>query len=156
MIIKTPNIFFLTCGNSEGFSLLNAFDGALLNSGIGDMNLVRLSSILPPYCQEVEKINIPYGSLVPTAYASITSDIPGDIISSAVAVGVSEDPNLASLIMEYSARADKETVEIQVRKMAEEGMKFRNRNIKEIKSISATHKVISYGATFAAVILWSN
>ena len=41
MIIKTPTKFFLVKGSSEGFSLLNAFDGALLASGVGDTNLVK-------------------------------------------------------------------------------------------------------------------
>jgi len=156
MIIKTPTKFFLVSGSSEGFSLLNAFDGALLASGVGDTNLVRMSSILPPRCIEIvpKPISLPQGALVPVAYASLTSDISGTIISSAVAIGIPENPDLAGLIMEYSARADKETVETQVRKMVEEGMKTRNREIKDIKSISATFNVTTFGATFAGVVLW--
>lgn len=155
MIINTPTKFFIVRGYSEGYSLLNAFDGALLSSGIGDTNLVRMSSILPPKCEEITRIQLPQGSLVPVAYASITSDIPGEIISSAVAIGIPENSSLAGLIMEYSAKSDNETVEKQVRRMVEEGMKVRDRKIKEIKSVSATYKVIKYGATFAAVVLWN-
>jgi len=49
--------------------------------------------------------SLPAGSLVPTAYASITSDIPGEIIASAVAVALPEKPDYPGLIMEYSAGA---------------------------------------------------
>src|SRR5206468_7432297 len=37
-----------TAGNAEGSTPLNAFDNALLAAGIGNINLVRISSILPP------------------------------------------------------------------------------------------------------------
>ncbi len=156
MIIKTPTKFFLVSGSSDGFSLLNAFDGALLASGVGDTNLVRMSSILPPGCEEIKPrpVSLPQGALVPTAYASIYSDVPGEVISSAVAIGIPKDPNLAGLIMEYSARAEEKVVAEQVKKMAEKGMELRNRPIKEIMSISATYRVVTIGAVFAGVVLW--
>jgi arginine decarboxylase len=139
-----------------GFSLLNAFDGALLASGVGDTNLVRMSSILPPGCVEASPppVPLPQGALVPVAYASINSDVPGEVISAAVAIGIPEDPSLAGLIMEYSAKAEERVVLEQVRKMAEKGMELRKRPIKEIKSISASFKVNTIGAAFAGVVLW--
>lgn len=69
MIIKTPTKFFLVSGSSEGYSLLNAFDGALIASGVGDTNLVKMSSILPPGCVEINPppVPMPQGALVPVA-----------------------------------------------------------------------------------------
>ena len=156
MIIKTPTKFFLVSGSSEGFSLLNAFDGALLASGVGDTNLVRMSSILPPGCEEIKPapVPLPQGALVPTAYASIYSDVPGETISAAVAIGIPKDSSRAGLIMEYSARAEEKVVLEQVKKMAEKGMEVRKREMKEIMAISATYKVVAIGAVFAAVVLW--
>jgi arginine decarboxylase len=156
VIIKTPTKFFLVRGSSEGFSLLNAFDGALLASGVGDTNLVRMSSILPPGSEEVKPapVPMPQGALVPTAYASLYSDVPGEVISAAVAIGIPKDVNRAGLIMEYSARAKEVVVVEQVKKMVEKGMEMRNRAIKEIMAISATHKVVTIGAVFAGVVLW--
>ena len=156
MIVRTPTKFFLVSGSSDGFSLLNAFDGALLASGVGDTNLVRMSSILPPGCTEIKPwpTSLPQGALVPVAYASITSDVPGEVISAAVAIGIPEDASLAGLIMEYSARADEAAVRSQVIKMAEKGMEVRKRPIREIMSISSTFRVESVGAAFAGVVLW--
>jgi arginine decarboxylase len=156
VIIKTPTKFFLVKGSSEGFSLLNAFDGALLVSGVGDTNLVRMSSILPPGCEEIKPapVPLPQGALVPTAYASLYSDVPGEVISAAVAIGIPKDTNRAGLIMEYSARAEEKVVLEQVKKMAVKGMELRNRAIKDIMAISATCKIVSIGAVFAAVVLW--
>jgi arginine decarboxylase len=156
MIIKTPTKFFLVSGSSEGFSLLNAFDGALLASGVGDTNLVKMSSILPPGCQEIKPppVPMPQGALVPTAYASLYSDIRGEVISAAVAIGIPEDANRAGLIMEYSARAEESLVVEQVKKMVQKGMELRKRPIKDIMAISATYKVVAIGAVFAGVVLW--
>ena len=156
VIIKTPTKFFLVSGSSEGFSLLNAFDGALLDSGVGDTNLVKMSSILPPGCQEMNPrpVAMPQGALVPVAYASLCSDVSGEVISAAVAIGVPKDENRAGLIMEYSARAEESVVVEQVKKMVEKGMELRNRAIKEIMAISATYRVAGIGAVFAGVVLW--
>jgi arginine decarboxylase len=156
VIIKTPTKFFLVSGSSGGFSLLNAFDGALLASGVGDTNLVRMSSILPPGCKEVKPapVPMPQGALVPVAYAALNSDVPGEVISAAVAIGIPKDGNRAGLIMEYSAKAEENVVLKQVKKMVEKGMEMRDRAIKEIMSISATYKVVDIGAVFAAVVLW--
>ncbi len=154
MIIKTPTHYFMVSGASEGFSSLNAFDGALLRAGIGDTNLVKMSSIVPPRCQLISPVPLPPGSLVPTAYASITSDVPGETIASAVAVALPKEPQYAGLIMEYSARGSKAEIEETVRRMAMEGMKLREREIKELKSIAIELKVQKVGATFAAVVLW--
>jgi len=154
VIIKTPTHYFLVFGASEGFTPLNAFDGALLSAGIGDTNLVKMSSIVPPHCKLVSPVPLPAGSLVPTAYASITSDVSGEIISSAVAVALPKEPHFPGLIMEYTARGTKAEIEERVRRMALEGMKLREREIKELKSIAVEHKVQKVGATLAAVVLW--
>lgn len=157
VIIKTPTKFYLVSGSSDGFTLLNAFDGALVASGVGDTNLVKMSSILPPGCEKMNPrpVQLPQGALVPVAYASLCSDVPGEVISSAVAIGIPKDEDRAGLIMEYSAKAEQSIVENQVRKMVEKGMEMRNRAIKEIMSISATYEVIDIGAVFAGVVLWN-
>ncbi len=37
----------ITSGRAEGPTKLNAFDNALLDAKIGDVNLIKVSSILP-------------------------------------------------------------------------------------------------------------
>jgi arginine decarboxylase len=154
MIIKTPVKYFMTTGISEGYTTLNAFDGALMDAGIGNTNLVKMSSICPPHCAEVNRISIPHGSLVPVAYAEITSDNMGETIAAGVAIAFPDDEDHAGLIMEYSAHEPVKTVEQKVRRMAEEGMKMRGKTIREIKSVAAEHRVDKCGCAFAAVVLW--
>ncbi|NMB16013.1 MAG: pyruvoyl-dependent arginine decarboxylase, partial [Firmicutes bacterium] len=50
-MLPTPEKFTLVAGGSEGPTGLNAFDNALLAAGLGNLNLVRVSSILPPGAQ---------------------------------------------------------------------------------------------------------
>ena len=47
-----PTSFFFCSGSAEAVSPLNAFDAALLAAGIGNTNLVKISSIVPPGCEE--------------------------------------------------------------------------------------------------------
>jgi arginine decarboxylase len=156
VIFKTPTEYFLASGVSEGYTPLNAFDGALLQAGIGNTNIVRMSSIVPPHCTLVTPITLPPGTLVPAAYAAITSDVPGEVISAGVAVALPEDENQNGLIMEYSAQGERRQIEEIVRNMAVEGMMLRGWEIKDLKSIAVEYKVENIGAALAAVVLWSS
>jgi len=156
MMVKTPNVFCLVKGAAEGNTRLNAFDNALLEAGVGDTNLMRMSSILPPSAMEVSvgQLNLPKGGLIPLAYATIDGVTPGRLISSAVAVGIPEDPQEPGVIMEFEDHASLDTVESIVQKMVEDAFEYRKRKLKEIKSIGIEHKVVRTGATFAAAVLW--
>jgi arginine decarboxylase len=151
-----PTEYFLASGVSEGYTPLNAFDGALLQAGIGNTNIVRMSSIVPPRCTLVAPITLPPGALVPAAYAAITSEAPGEVISAGVAVALPEDENQNGLIMEYSAQGERRQIEEIVRNMAVEGMMLRGWEIKDLKSIAVEYKVENIGAALAAVVLWSS
>jgi arginine decarboxylase len=154
MIGIIPKHFFLTSGSGEASTELNAFDAALLDAKIGDTNLVKMSSILPPRAEEIEPYELPKGSLVPLAYGDRVSSEPGTIISASVAVGIPVDPSDAGLIMECSRIGEAGPCEVAVREMVREGMEvIRGIRIREIKSISATLTVRRVGAVFAAVVL---
>lgn len=156
MIIKTPTTHTFVTGSSEGYTPLNAFDGALLAAGVGNTNLVKMSSIVPPGTKEVPvaALKLPPGALVPIAYAAMESDIPGSMICAAVAAAWPVENDRPGLIMEYHAHGHREDAEAVVRRMAEEGMKKRGWAIREIRSAAIDHKVEKIGAAFAAVVLW--
>ena len=154
MIFKIPTQYFLVSGASDGYTPLNAFDGALLQAGIGNTNIVKMSSIVPPHCQRISPILLPPGALVPAAYAAITSDVPGEIITAGVAVALPEDEDHNGLIMEYSAKGDGRKIEEIVRNMAIEGMKLRRWKIKDLQTVISEYQVKRIGATLAAVVLW--
>ena len=156
MMVNTPNIYCLVKGASEGRTRLNAFDNALLNAGVGDTNLMRMSSILPPDAGErnISDIELPAGGLIPLAYAHIDSTTPGRYISSAIAVGIPEDDSQPGVIMEFEDHSRLTNVEEIVRQMVVDAFDYRKRALKEIKSIGIEHKVENCAATFAAAVLW--
>ncbi|MEX0647831.1 MAG: arginine decarboxylase, pyruvoyl-dependent [Balneolaceae bacterium] len=156
MMVNTPNSYCLVKGSAEGRTRLNAFDKALLEAGVGDTNLMRMSSILPPAAKEisVNELILPKGGLIPLAYASIDGTTPGRMISAAIAVGIPEDDKEPGVIMEFEDHASLDTVEAIVRQMVIDGFEYRNRKLKEIKSTGIEHKIERCGAVFAAAVLW--
>lgn len=157
MLIGIPTTHTLVTGASEGFTPLNAFDGALLDAGIGNTNLIKMSSIIPPRSRAIgiDQLRVPPGALVPTAYAAMESDIPGSIICAAIAAGWSDNEDDPGLIMEYRAQGHREDAEAIVRSMTEEGLKMRGWKLAHIESVSIQHRVEKIGAVFAGIVLWS-
>ncbi len=155
-MVETPNVYCLVSGSAEGNTRLNAFDNALLEAGVGDTNLMRMSSICPPGAKEVSRddIELPAGGLIPLAYAHIDSNTPQMWIASAVAVGIPEDPELPGVIMEFEDHTRLEYVETIVKQMVVDAFEYRNRALKEIKFEGIEHQVEKCGATFAAAVLW--
>ncbi len=152
----TPNCYALVSGAADAETRLNAFDHALLRAGVGDTNLMRVSSILPPAATRIgkEELLLPKGGLIPIAYAVIESAKPGQVISAAVAVGIPEDESEPGVIMEHEDEAELIIVETTVRKMAEDAFAIRNRRLKEVFSVGVEHHVEKVGSVFAAVVLW--
>jgi arginine decarboxylase len=151
-MLPTPRKFTICAGAAEGPTRLNAFDNALLAAGIGNLNLLRVSSVLPPGAEYAEKLDIAPGSLTPTAYGTITSSTPGERIAAAVGIGFTADT--FGMIMEYSGVCTKEEAEREVGRMIEEAFKQRNLPLVK-KMVKGADIVVEHIATaFAAVALW--
>ncbi|MGE5560747.1 MAG: pyruvoyl-dependent arginine decarboxylase [Chloroflexota bacterium] len=152
-MLETPKKFTLVGATSEGGTELTAFDKCLLGSGIGNLNLMRVSSILPPNTKHVEKLEIPPGSLTPTAYGYITSRVPGEIIAAAVAIGINTEDTYG-VIMEYSGKCTAAEAEATIRGMVSEAFAVRGIPLNKVMVKVVEHKVEKCGCAFAAVPLW--
>jgi arginine decarboxylase len=70
-----PERFFVTSGVADGAaSELNAFDMALKDAGITDLNLVGVSSIIPADARETEPIEMPKGAITFCVLAKMTGE----------------------------------------------------------------------------------
>lgn len=149
---KTPNVIWPTAGHAEGLTELNAFDNALLDAGIGNLNLLKLSSIVPA---NVTLLNgrpaMEEGALVPTVYTIKTSDTPGDVVAAAVGIGLRRDGH--GMIFENTG-GSRAAVEDTVRRMVREGFAQRGMELDELLVFSSEHKVERIGCAVAAVVLW--
>ena len=153
-MLDTPRTFCLVAGAAEAQTRLTAFDRALLEAGIGNVNLVKMSSILPPHAKEAAELRIPPGSLVPTAYGAMTSEHPGELIAAAVAVGIGPADDYG-VIMEFSGRCTKQEAEAAVRAMVEEAFLYRERTLERVLVQGVEHRVDKIGCVLAACVLWN-
>lgn len=155
-MLPVPNVFNLVAGVGEGGTPLMAFDAALRSAGVADVNLLRVSSILPPGARRDEELSsslLP-GILLPTAYGTIGSSVQGEEIAAAVAVGIG-DAGLPGVIVEYTLRGSREDAEQTAHSMILEAFQERGRSRPQqifVKGVS--HRVEKIGAVFAGVTLW--
>lgn len=150
-MLPTPTKYALVTGKGDGQTILTAFDAALLDAGAGNLNLLRVSSILPPNCEFVPKLEIPPGSLVPIAYGTISSKTPGDTIATAIGVGISDDTY--GVIMEFEGFCTREEAEQTVANMVREGFANRHLPLIKLQVKGIEHKVENIGSVFAAAVL---
>jgi arginine decarboxylase len=145
----------VTAGTAEGGTPLNAFDNALLAAGIGNVNLIKVSSIVPPEVDIVDLPQIKPGALVPTAYAAMTSTTPGQIIAAAVGYALPVDRTKPGVIMEFHDVTDRGTAEEAIRGMLAEAFRVRGEPVREVKVVAVDHRVERAGCALAAVALLS-
>jgi len=149
-----PKYACLVAGASEGETELNAFDNALLEAGIGDINLIKVSSIMPPDVEVVDKLQtLPKGAFLPVVYATVASARPGDVLVAAVGYGRATDG--FGVIMEASGV---NIAEDAVRKEVEDKVKYafarRGLEVKELRVTSVAHRVRECGSVVAACVFF--
>lgn len=130
---------YLCSGIGRGKTLLNAFDDALISAGVGNYNLIKVSSIVPPNIEIVDSIDLKEGSILPIAYGYLISNEYGRVISCAVSVAIPKNRQSVGVIMEVSGYFNEEEARKLAYDMAIEAMQRRKIDIDfiEIKSSSA-------------------
>jgi arginine decarboxylase len=116
-----PKEFFITSGKAKSpVSELNAFDLALKKAGIGQCNLVPVSSILPPKCRNRKWRKIPAGSITHAVIARMDGG-EGTTIGAGIAWAWESERKYGLVAEAYGymdARALKETLQWKVKEMA--------------------------------------
>ncbi|MBO5785997.1 MAG: arginine decarboxylase, pyruvoyl-dependent [Clostridia bacterium] len=125
-MLQYPKEYVMTSGSGVASQKLVAFDKALVDAGISNYNLLKVSSILPIGCERKSKVDKKQGSALLTAYATITSDEIGTTISTAVAVGIPERESDVGVIMEFSGKCSADEAVATVKQMVIEAMHNHN------------------------------
>jgi len=90
-LVPIPSRFFVTSGKGiNKTSELNAFDLALLQAGIGEQNLVSVSSVLPIGIRQVERVPISRGAITQAVLARHAGG-EGEVISAGIGYGFRSD-----------------------------------------------------------------
>lgn len=147
--------YFITTGCGNSTYELNAFDNALLSSGIADYNLVKLSSILPAECIQVNSVDLSKGSFLHTAYSSFIENQPGRTISAAIAIAIPRDKSAPGVIMETAGEYDIVTADSIVTVMVQIAMQARGISEYDVQKDS-TSMMTKQGCNcvIAAVSIW--
>jgi len=152
---KTVTMAAAATGHAEGGTPLNAFDNALLAAGIGNINLIKVSSIVPPEVAIIDLPKLKPGALVPTAYAAMTSELPGEAITAAVGYALPDDPGKNGVIMEFHGAGTRADAEERIQQMLEEAFQVRGEVIREMRVFAVDHTVERVGCAVAAITLLS-
>lgn len=150
------NKYYLGAGAGNGNTELNSFDAALISAGMGNYNLLKVSSILPPKCTYYDRITVDEGQPVYVAYASLTTAQRHVLMSAVIGIGIPKDSNNTGVIMEYSGYCDKKHAQDIVSKMVTDAMRKREYEIERIEYISVESYSSNscYTTVFAGVALW--
>ncbi|MDQ7850812.1 MAG: arginine decarboxylase, pyruvoyl-dependent [Armatimonadota bacterium] len=147
-----PKAVSLVAGAGEAATELNAFDRALMDAGIANLNFIKVTSIVPPGASVVPLPRLYPGMLVPAVYAQIVSHTPGERIAAALGVGICREAY--GVIMEYSHMGTAENAELIVRRMVEEAFRLRQLRLDEVHVASREHVVERTGCVVAAALMW--
>lgn len=150
LLLAVPRLIHMAKGNSEGHTPLTAFDNALLDAGVHNVNLMRVSSIIPKDCRFGDLPDLPVGTLVPTVYAHITSSTAGETISACIGGGIGSE---GGVLMEYHHRGNAAECERVVQMMIEEGFEKRGWELQRSVFVTGEHTVDRLGSAVAVAMM---
>lgn len=153
MINFLPKKFFLTTGKGESdTSEINAFDKALINAGIGQCNLVKVSSILPGNCVETSPVNPEPGSITFTVL-SRSDGVKAKEISAGIGYAMMKDKEGYGIVAEDCNNRMEEEAKEEIRKKLREMASSRGMEINEIRVEAESLRVDSeFGCVIAALV----
>jgi arginine decarboxylase len=144
----------LVWGTAEGRTAKGAFDAALMEAGIGDYNVVRYSSILPPD-GEVRKtgslerdfeVGVPLGTVIADHVSSST----GEDVAAGIGLAQAED---GGVFMEESGAGTADTIEARIEDDLEQGRSLREDWTFSDQDITVVdHTVEEVGAVVVAAV----
>ena len=140
----------IVSGKAEGPTKLNAFDNALSDAGIGDVNLIKVSSMLAGNAKVQKLPKLKAGSMVNCVLSEITSATPGAEITAVVAVAIGDELGcvVETTGIDKSIKDLKDEAEFMVRYMMEK----RDVDIREMIIESSTATVENIASVVASVV----
>ena len=140
----------IVSGTDEGPTKLNAFDNALSDAGIGDVNLIKVSSMLTGETEIETLPKLKAGAIVNCVLSEITSDNPGDQITAVVGVAIGKE--LGCAVEACGTNKDPDELIDEAEKMVKYMMEKRNVEIQDIIIEYATATVENIASAIASVV----
>lgn len=140
----------IVSGHSEGPTKLNAFDNALYEAKIGDVNLIKVSSMLESNTEIEELPTLKAGAMVNCVLSEVTSEVPGEEIVACVAVAIGDE--LGCVVENSGLNENFEEIKKEALDMVKYMMNKRNVKINELIVEESHHTVENIGSAIASVI----
>lgn len=140
----------IVSGNDEGPTKLNAFDNALSDAGIGDVNLIKVSSMLAGNAEIVELPELSPGAMINCVLAEVTSDVPGEEITATVAVAIGE--KLGCVVETTGRGKNPDEIICEAKEMVTYMMDRRGEEIKNLIVETSTATVRKTASVISSVV----
>ena len=140
----------IVSGKDEGPTKLNAFDNALTDAEIGDVNLIKVSSMLAGNAKIQKLPKLKAGSMVNCVLSETTSDNPGDEITAIVGIAIGEE--LGCVVETGGINKSKDELIDKAKMMVKYMMNKRGVEIKELIVESSTTTVENIASVVASVV----
>ena len=140
----------IVSGKSEGPTELNAFDNALMDAGIGDVNWIKVSSMLGANTEIIDLPKLKAGSMVNCVLSTINSKNKGDTITACIAIAIGD--NLGCVVENAGINISNEENRKDALEMVKYMMHKRNEKINQMIIEDSTHTVENIGSVVASVV----
>lgn len=140
----------IVSGKEEGPTKLNAFDNALSDAGIGDVNLIKVSSMLAGETEIETLPKLKAGAMVNCVLSEITSDNPCDEITAVVAVAIGKE--LGCVVETTGINKNPDELIDEAERMVKYMMEKRNVEIQELIIEPSTTTVENIASVISSVV----
>ena len=144
----------IVTGKDEGPTKLNAFDNALSDAGIGDVNLIKVSSMLSANAEIQELPKLKAGAMVNCVLSEVTSNNPGDVITAVIAVAIGNE--LGCVVETTGINKDTDELIGKAEEMVRYMMEKRDVAIRELRVEFSTTTVKNIASAIASVVYLNN
>lgn len=148
-----PSKFFITSSSAVSrISGLNAFDRALIGAGIGEQNLVSVSSVIPVDAVQIEPVELPMGAVTHCILAQMRGT-EGEMISAGIAYGFRKDGK-GGYVAEGHLHGSKESLKADLQWKMEEMARLRDIEFDSIGFVLEEQEIPTdnYGCCIAALV----
>ena len=152
-LVPVPTRFFVTSGKGiNKTSELNAFDLALLQAGIGEQNLVSVSSVLPIGIRQIERTPIARGAITHAVLARMGGG-EGEVISAGISYAFRDDDQ-GGYVAEGHVHGNQKSLKEFLRWRMEEIAHFRGVGLRRInyRTEELVIPMDHYGVCIAACV----
>ncbi|MCL6465824.1 MAG: arginine decarboxylase, pyruvoyl-dependent [candidate division WOR-3 bacterium] len=111
-MVILPRYVFLTKGVGVHRERLASFEAALRDAGIAPFNLVRVSSIFPPYCRIISRTRglnlLKPGQVLFVVISDNATNEPHRLIAASIGIAIPKDPSRYGYLSEYHSFGERE------------------------------------------------